>query len=329
MTAQNDQPITFDDLIGQPTLKARLLAPLARGTVAHALLVLGPSGSGKRTVASLYARALLCQNLTEKPCNHCSSCRKALAQSHPDLHVIRPAEPGKALGVEDARGLQRLIDMKPYEGGRVIVVVEEAQDLTVQAQNALLKTLEEPPPHVVLVLLTDSLSALLPTIQSRCTVVKIARLSPADVLAVLARHGVADDERARHAAAMADGSPGRALALLADEDYWPLRQDALRILDLLAAGGGLAQSMRFLQERRARVGDVLLLWECALRDAGLAQLSAQAPTLTGAVGRALPTLDGARLETMLAACAQARRALDGNAMYTVATDHLLLQLAGG
>lgn len=321
----------FTHFLGQPALTERLLVPLQQGRVAHALIFLGPSGSGRRTAAALYARALLCRSDTEKPCNHCSSCSQVLAQSHPDLHVLRPAEPGKSLGVEDARGLMRQMDMKPYEGGRVVAIVEDAHALTPQAQNALLKTLEEPPAHAVFLLLAETLSSLLPTVLSRCSVVKLAKLSTQDVMAVLMKRGGASpaDERTQHAAAIADGSPGRALALLADEDYWPLREDALRVLDTLAAGGGLAQAMKFLQERRARIDDVLLLWECALRDGRLRQVGSRADSLSGAPRKALLALSGERLEQMLTACAAARRALDGNAIYTVATDRLLLHLSGG
>lgn len=321
--------ISFDQLVGQSALTARLSTALHQGRVAHAVIIAGPRGSGKRTLANIYARALVCQGEGVKPCNSCPSCRRALGGNHPDLHVVKPEEEGKALGVDEARGVLRLIDLKPYEGGRAVVTVTGAHGMTVQAQNALLKTLEEPPEHVVLMLLAETLSPLLPTILSRCAVYKMRRLKPAEVLAVLLRHGHAEDLRTLHAAAMADGSPGRALALLADESYWTLRDRAMAALEQLVAGRKLAAAMKFAQENRNRAQEVLTIWECAVRDAAVAAAGARSGLLTGEAKGFLKAAGAEALERRLAACVEARRALDGNAIYTMTMDRLLIELAGG
>lgn len=320
---------SFGQLIGQSSLAARLCAALEQDRVAHAAIITGPSGSGKRTFASVYARALLCQSPGAKPCNACPQCRKALGGNHADLHVIKPSEEGKSLGVDDARGLLHLIDVKPYEGGRSVVIIENSHDLTQQAQNALLKTLEEPPEHVVILLLAETLATLLPTILSRCSVYKMARLGQQDVIAVLRGRGYAQDERTLHAAAMADGRPGRALELLLDEGYWTLRDKALAVLEQLVKGRKLADGMKFTQDNRARAGDILTIWECTARDAAVSLAGSAAALLTGDAPGFLLRAGEDRLRRMLEACAETRRALDSNTIYTMAMDNLLIELAGG
>jgi DNA polymerase III subunit delta' len=219
--------------------------------------------------------------------------------------------------------------MKPYEGGRAVVVVQNAHDMTPQAQNALLKTLEEPPEHAVLMLLAESLSPLLPTILSRCTLYKMERLGPGQMQDVLRGRGYAPGGKTAQAATMADGRPGRALELLADEGYWALRDRAMETLEKLVSGKRLAGAMKFMQDNRARAGEVLEIWECAVRDAAVALSHSGAGLLAGE-GFAFLNVSGMdRLIEMLSACADARKALDGNAIYTIAMDKLLLAFSGG
>lgn len=329
MANQETGPIAFEQLVGQSALAARLRAALGQGRVAHAVIIAGPRGSGKRTLASIYARALVCTGTGPKPCNACPSCRKALGGNHPDLHTVGPEGEGKSFGVDEARGILRLIDLKPYEGGRAVVVLEQAHAMTTQAQNALLKTLEEPPEHVAMILLAESLSPLLPTILSRCALLQMRKLNSREMAEVLKRHGLADGEHTRHAAAMADGSPGRALELLADESYWTLRDRAMAALEQLVSGRKLAEAMRFAQDSRNRADDVLTVWECAIRDAAVRSSGARAGLLTGEAKAFLKNLGAEALERRLGACEQARRDLEGNAVYTMTMDRLLIELAGG
>ena len=339
---------TFEQMIGQSCVTARLMATLSLGRVAHAVLFVGPEGSGKRTLASIYARALLCSS-TDKPCNTCSQCRKALSGNHADLHVIKPVEEGrekdkselslqpgaprlkaKALGVEEARGIQRLIDVRPYEGGRAVVVIDSAQELTTAAQNALLKTLEEPPEHVVIILLAESLSPLLPTVLSRCAVYHLARLTAEQVMDVLKSRGLSGDARAQNAAAMCDGRPGYALALLQDDAFWLLREKALAALAQLVKSRRLAEAMRFMQDSRSKAPDVLDIWEWAVRDTLVANSGAKAALIGGSSPiESLMGLETQDLEKMLTALSDTRRALDSNGIYTVTMDNLLIELSGG
>jgi DNA polymerase-3 subunit delta' len=341
-------PETLEQIIGQSAVTARFRAMLVHNRVAHAIILAGPDGSGKRTLASIFARALFCSSI-EKPCNHCSQCRKAIAGNHADLHVIIPVEDGrekgkaettlqpgtprlkmKSLGVEEARSIQRLIDVRPYEGGRTVVIIDSAHELTAAAQNALLKILEEPPDHVVFLLLADSLSSLLPTVLSRCSVFSMARLTASEMMAVLAGRGLADDPRAADAASLADGWPGKALALLQDEPYWVLRGKAETILRQLVTHRSLAEAMRFLQDNRSKWPDILDLWERAIRDEMVRRAGANAGLLSGneAFDMFLST-ESEKLEQLLLSAMETRRSLDGNGIYTIAMDRLLIELSGG
>lgn len=328
MVAQDGTLTGFTQLIGQSALARRLLTALEQDRIAHAVIFAGPPGSGKRTAASIYARALLCRGEGRKPCDICPSCRKVFAGSHPDLHVVKPKE-GEPYGVDVARALQSQLYVRPYEGGRVVIIVENAHELTVPAQNALLKTLEEPPGHAVLMLLAETLSPLLPTVLSRCAVYKMARLSPGQMISVLTSRGYESNARTAHAAAMGDGRPGRALQLLEDGDYWELKDRAMAVLEGLVAARRLAGAIRFAQDNRDRAADILTIWECALRDAAVMESRADAPPLTAEAPAFLAKAGLPALERMLSACVAARKALDGNAIYSITMDNLFIALSGG
>jgi DNA polymerase III subunit delta' len=321
--------VSFEQLAGQSALVSRIQAALRQGRVAHAVIISGPSGSGKRTLAALWARALLCSSSAERPCGVCASCKKAMNGNHPDLYTIKPDTKSKALGVDDVRAVQRLIEMKPYEGGHAVIVVQSAHDLTHQAQNALLKTLEEPPENTVLLLLAETLSPLLPTILSRCIVYNMGRIETSEMLALLQDKGYPPNGKTAQAAQMADGRPGRALELLADDAYWDLRRRAIDTLENLVSSNGLAAAMKFVQDNRARITDVLEIWACALRDAAVTLSQSGIMPLSGEANGFLLDAGMDRLVDMLSACTETSKALDGNAIYLIAMDKLLLSFSGG
>lgn len=140
-----------------------------RAEQAHAYLLHGPAGSGKREFAESFAQWLLCNNPdSEAACGHCSSCKLYQAGSHPDLFYLQPEEPGKAILIGHVRELVAAIQQTAQQGGRKVIVLEPAEVMTIESANALLKSLEEPGPGTVFLLLSDRPSFLLPTIKSRC-----------------------------------------------------------------------------------------------------------------------------------------------------------------
>jgi DNA polymerase-3 subunit delta' len=220
---------------GHDEVVERFRRALMRGRLASSFLFAGPPGIGKRTFAMKLAQALLCQTRPEAamdPCEACPSCAQVAAGTHPDVDVVTKPE-GKSdiplallIGDDEHRrrqGLCHNIGLKPYLGGRKVAVIDDADDLNPEGANALLKTLEEPPPRSVLILIGTTPAKQLPTVRSRCQLVRFRPLGPESVAALLVSKGyVSDPAEARRLAEFGEGSVGRALAL-ADPAFWTFR----------------------------------------------------------------------------------------------------------
>ncbi len=213
----------------------------------QSLLIVGPEGAGKTTLALDLAAGLLCgeDDPTARPCGRCPSCRKVAHGNHADLHRLAPQGAGRVIRIGaatnaepgTARWLIRELALAPMEGAVRVAVVEDAGRMNEDAQNALLKTLEEPPPGSCLILCTDTEEAVLPTVRSRCARLRIGRVPDADVAAVLGERGLADAARAAAIARVADGRPGRAIALACAPEAMLARDRIAReLLDLANAG---------------------------------------------------------------------------------------------
>jgi DNA polymerase-3 subunit delta' len=236
----------LDRIVGHTDIIKILKNMVAGDKVPHALLFAGPKGIGKMTVARVLAAGLLCSG-SERPCGKCPACEKIARDAHPDMVVV--ASDGASLKIDQVRELQHEIALAPYEGVRRIFILEEAERMTVQAANSLLKILEEPPAGAVLILTAAASSALLPTIISRCRVFNFRTL-PFDVVTNLLVEQGADREQAVVAARLGGGSVGKALALLAPDGFI-MRDKALEILEAMTnerseAGLELAASVEKL-----------------------------------------------------------------------------------
>jgi DNA polymerase-3 subunit delta' len=216
--------VTLDEIQGQERAVALLRRAIANGRLAHAFVFAGPAGVGKRATALALARAVLCAEKPDVGCGTCIDCRLVGAGSHPDLFVedLAAAQAERAtasmLSIEQIRRVCTSLALRPARGAAKVGIVDQAERLTAEAQNALLKTLEEPRGRATLVLVTSNLDALLPTIRSRCQRLLFAPLSDAMVTSLLEREGVAPDV-ARRAGALADGSLDRARELTSEEGW--------------------------------------------------------------------------------------------------------------
>jgi DNA polymerase-3 subunit delta' len=227
---------------GHDRIVARFRRAISLGRLASTFLFVGPEGIGKRSFALALARSLLCERSKESQldaCGICPSCVQSNARTHPDLHIIQKPE-GKSeipltlfIGPRENRmreGFCYDISLKPFAGGRKIGIVEDCDFINAEGANALLKTLEEPPPQSVLILVGTSESKQLPTIRSRSQVVRFKPLSREIVERLLIeKHLVADAAEAKRLAAQSEGSVSRALEL-ADPDLWQFRADLLTAL---------------------------------------------------------------------------------------------------
>jgi DNA polymerase-3 subunit delta' len=234
--------MTWQAIEGHDEVVEHFQRALRRGRLASTFLFVGPPGVGKRLFAEKLAQALLCQQSREHelaPCGGCDACTQVAARTHPDLLIVEKPS-GKSfipldafLGDKEHRmreGLCHDIALKPFMGGRKVAIVDDADYLNEEGANALLKTLEEPPPGSVLILIGTSVDRQLPTIRSRCQVVRFRPLDRESVASILESRGlVADVDQARRLAEFSDGSVEWAVAL-ADEGLWTFRGQLLQAL---------------------------------------------------------------------------------------------------
>lgn len=228
--------MSWQGLVGHDAVVDRFRRILARGRLASTFLFVGPDGIGKRTFALKLAQALLCGERAEvrlDPCGRCESCVQAAAGTHPDiLTVAKPVEKSELpvallIGPKEKRmqeGLCHDLALKPFFGRRRVAVIDDADYLNEEGANCLLKTLEEPPPRALLILIGTSLERQLPTIRSRCQTVRFDPLEPRAIADLLVAEGTTTDRAAaQRLASWSEGSLARARDL-ADPELWKFRQ---------------------------------------------------------------------------------------------------------
>ncbi len=308
--------MTWQGIEGHDAVAEQFRRALVRGRLASTFLFAGPTGVGKRLFAEKLAQALLCQQAPQTalaPCGACDSCVQVASRTHPDLMIVeKPRDKSfipldMLVGEKDRRmreGLCHDIALKPFMGGRKVAIIDDADHLNEEGANALLKTLEEPPPRSVLILIGTSPDRQLPTIRSRCQLVRFRPLDAETIAGILQARGlVADAQQARRLAEFSAGSIQRAVEL-ADDDLWTFRHELLAALaGPQLASVALAQStMAFVDAagkeapaRRERLRQVIGFAANFYRQAMRAQTGvavAADPELTHAVERALAATAG-------------------------------------
>ena len=220
----------FNDIYGQDAIKEYMGNVLETRQVSHAYIIAGEKDSGKEFIARIFARALQCEKGGTQPCGECHSCRQALSGNHPDIIRVVHEKPG-SIGVEDIRGqVNNDIVIKPYYGPYKIYIINEGEKMTVQAQNALLKTIEEPPAYAVIMLLTENAEVLLPTIRSRCVMMKLRNIKDQLVKKYLMEQLEVPDYKADVCVAFAQGNMGKAIMLAHSEYFNEIKEEAVHLL---------------------------------------------------------------------------------------------------
>lgn len=220
----------FKDIIGQEQIREHLQTALRLHKISHAYIINGERNSGKEFIAKIFAMALQCEKGGEEPCQECRSCKQALSGNHPDIIRLIHEKPN-TIGVEDIRTqINHDMDIKPYQGPFKIYIINEGEKMTVQAQNALLKTLEEPPEYGVILILTTGAEALLPTILSRCVLLKMRPVRDELVKKYLMENLQIPDYKAKICTAFARGNIGRAKLLASSEEFDRVKEEAVTLL---------------------------------------------------------------------------------------------------
>jgi len=258
----------WDKIVGHDLPIQFLRASLEKDRVGHAYAFVGPSGVGKAATAAVFAQALLCKERTATgdPCGTCRNCGRIERGVHPDVHFVRPE--GGSIGIEQVRELQHVLSLKPYESDRKVAVIDEGETMTVAAQNCLLKVLEEPPGDTVIIVVAGNAAALLPTIRSRCQMVRFQPNTVREVVSCLAERGV-PREQAALIAALAEGRIGVALEMVG-KDVVALRDRVAGWVDELRRDSAGIQAVvrigQVLEEEKERAGEFLNLFFMWLRD---------------------------------------------------------------
>lgn len=248
-------------VVGHERILRSLENAITAGQVSHAYIFSGPSGSGKSLIADYFAKALQCENGCG--CGACASCRVFQSGNHPDVFYISPD--GKSLGVDDVRDrVIKQMQTGPFRYRYKIFIIDSAHTLTVQAQNALLKTIEEPAAYGIFLLLAEGLGAFLPTVLSRCVVYKLEPLGYDAVYGYLKASG-AEETTARLAAVYAQGNIGCGLQLAADTEFMEMRSRLIGIMNRIPTADliqvfSIAKEFDAFKERIQEALDIMYLW---------------------------------------------------------------------
>ena len=259
---------TFEDIIGQEDIVDYFKRTISRDKVSHALLLNGEQHTGKEYIARIYAATLQCEKQGLTPCGECHSCKMSETLNHPDIVTVTHEKPN-SMGVDEIR--QQVNDdviIKPYYSTRKIYIIPDASLMTEEAQNALLKTLEEPPAYAVIILLADNKEKMLPTVLSRCVTLNIKPVGAERIREYLKKRKNITGRTADVAVAFARGSIGRAEMLASSEEYVAVMGDVTNILSRINELG-ISEELDFIKkisDNKGTAFDYLDIMEAWYRD---------------------------------------------------------------
>lgn len=220
----------FQDVVGHNDIIQYMKTAVEQQKVSHAYILNGERGAGKKMLARLFAMTLQCESGGSEPCGECRACKQADSDNHPDIITLTHEKPG-TISVDDIRQqINGDIMIKPYSGPYKIYIIPGADMMTVQAQNALLKTIEEPPEYAVIFLLTENEFSLLETIRSRCVVLKLRNIKNTLIKKYLMEQYKVPDYQAEVCAAFAQGNMGKAINLATSEHFNEIKEEAVQLL---------------------------------------------------------------------------------------------------
>ena len=324
----------FSEILGNEMIKEYFQRTLSGGQISHAYILTGEAGMGRKTLAKAFAMTLLCENQNEDrdPCGQCHACIQFQTDNHPDVIYVSHAKEG--IGVDDIREqINGTVQVKPYSSPYKIYIVDEAEKMTVQAQNALLKTLEEPPAYVVILLLTTRADAFLPTILSRCITLKLKPLYDEVIRDYLMERLQVQKEDADIYTAFARGNLGKAIALSSSDSFGEVRYSVMSLLrnsrnmDIVQ----MLETVKQWKEDRLQIQECLEFMQLWYRDVLMFKATQE---MEGIIFREeykfireMATKSSFRgIEEILEALDKARQRLEANVNYELTMELLLLTI---
>lgn len=328
----------FHDIIGQESMKEYFQNAYRENKVSHAYIIHGERSAGKEFIAHIFASLLQCENPAAKDgtvesCGVCHSCLQTESNNHPDIIRITHEKPN-TVGVEDIRTqINSTVAVKPYSGPRKIYIMNEAEKMTPQAQNALLKTLEEPPSYTVILLLTTNVQALLPTILSRCVVLNMKPVPDEMVRNYLMREMKIPDYKAEICVAFARGNIGKAKNLASSEEFDNIKEEAITLLKYIDDMdiSEIVAAIKKINEYKLDTGDYLDIISIWYRDVLLFKATNDINHLIFKeeiqyIKRKAGKSDYEGLETIIDAIEKAKSRLNANVNFDLTMELLLLAI---
>lgn len=323
----------FADICGQQDIKEHLQNAIAMGKVSHAYIISGEKDSGKKMLAEAFAATLLCGEEERDACGECHSCKQAIDYNHPDIRYVMHEKPS-TISVEDIRQqINNDIVIKPYASSHKIYIVDEAEKMNKMAQNALLKTIEEPPEYGVILLLTTNAAGFLPTILSRCVTLEIQPISKDVIIKELMEKHRIPDYQAEVCASFAQGNLGKAIKLASSEEFNEMKNGMVSMLrrmenmDLYE----ISQVVKGLEEYKPEIQDYLDLLTIWFRDVLLYKSMGDQGAITFRdetliIKKQAESASYSGLEKILEALATSKRRIAANGNYNLAIELLLLTI---
>ena len=323
----------FSDIIGQEQIKEHLQNALSTKKISHAYIINGEKSSGKEFIAKVFAMALQCESGEIEPCQVCHACKQALSDNQPDIIRVSHEKPN-TIGVDDIRAqINNDVAIKPYSSPYKIYVLNEAEKMTPQAQNALLKTLEEPPEYAVILLLTSNVNALLPTILSRCVVLNMKPVADEKVRKFLMEEMQVPDYKADVCVAFARGNIGKAKSLASSEEFENIKGEALSLLKYIQDMElhEIVSAIKKISEYKLEVNDYFDIMAIWFRDVLLFKATKDANHLVfreelGAIRKCAQRSSYEGIETIINALDTAKRRLEANVNFELVMELLLLTI---
>ena len=323
----------FADICGQQDIKEHLQNAIAMGKVSHAYIISGEKDSGKKMLAEAFAATLLCETDGRDACGECRSCKQAVDHNHPDIRYVTHEKP-TTISVEDIRQqINNDIVIKPYASAHKIYIVDQAEKMNKMAQNALLKTIEEPPEYGVILLLTTNAAGFLPTILSRCVTLEMQPiLKDVIIRELMQRHGI-PDYQAQVCASFAQGNLGKAIKLASSQEFNEMKNGMVSMLRRMDSMDlfEISRIVKGLEEYKPEIQDYLDLLTIWFRDVLLYKSMGDQEAITFRdealiIKRQADGASFSGLEKILEALATTKRRIAANGNYNLAIELLLLTI---
>ncbi len=323
----------YSKIIGHENIISQLKNAVRLDKVGHAYIFNGEDGSGKMMLARGFAEALLCETGMEEGCGECHFCKETASGNNPDLKLVIHEKPA-SIGVDDVR-IQLIddIQIKPYNGRKKVYIVDEAEKLTVQAQNALLKTIEEPPEYGVVIFLTNNVDIFLPTIISRCSIYNLKPLRESIIMEYLIAEYKIPDYQAKVCASFSQGHLGKAVNLAMSDDFNRIKDDALAVVKNAYTYeiSDLTAIIKKITEYKVSINDFIDILEMWYRDVLLFKVTKDPNNLIFSdeindIRRQASRSAYEGIENILKGCETAKARLKANVNFELTMELMLLNI---